>query len=537
MLVANDNYKSLYRSFSFVMPKQYNMGVDVCDKWYKKSPDKLAIIHKCDDGSIKNYSYADLYKSSNAICNVLMQDGFFEGDRVAVLLPQSPEVAFAHIATYKMAGIAVPLFSLFGEQAIKYRLQNSGCQYLITNLEGLSKISAILDELPDLKNIYCIDGASSDSDNLYERMAQVDDEFKAVPTTGDTPALIIYTSGTTGQPKGALHGQRVLLGHLPGVEMSHDFFPQQGDVIWTPADWAWIGGLYDVLLPALHHGVPVVCHRFKKFIPEQVFALISELKIKNMFLPPTAIRMLATVKDAEKTWDFDVRTIASGGESLGESLHQWGQQTFNVTINEFYGQTECNMVVSSCAAMMATPPGFMGKAVPGHKVAIVDEAGEVLPANHIGNIAVYADSPTQFLCYWKNPEKTQEKYIGKWLLTGDCGLQNSDGFIKFLARDDDVITSSGYRIGPGEIEDCLIMHDSIKLAAVIGKPDATRTEIVKAFVVLNAGFEPTQALKEQIMAFVKDKLSAHEYPREIEFTDRIEMTTTGKIMRKQLSRL
>ncbi|MFT5706557.1 MAG: acetyl-CoA synthetase [Oceanospirillaceae bacterium] len=536
MLIHNKNYQQLYDSFQADFPHDYNIGVDVCDKWYYKSPEKLAIIHKRDDGSVKNYSFADLYHQSNAICNLLIDDGFIYGDAVAILLPQSPEVAFGHIATYKLGGIAIPLFALFGEQAIKFRLQNSGAKFVITNRESARKIATMLNELPDLEKIYCIDGDEDGCESLYQRLKGISTEYTPVKTTLDTPAVIIYTSGTTGQPKGALHCHKILLGHLPGVEMSHNFFPQEDDLIWTPADWAWIGGLYDVLMPALHHGVPVVCHRFRKFIPEKVFALISELSIKNMFLPPTAIKMLSTVESPQKRWKFAVRTIASGGESLGKSLHQWGKDTFDLTINEFYGQTECNMVISSCSEIMNTPVGYMGKAVPGHTVEIIDDSGNILPANQIGNIAVYNDSPSKFLYYWKNNSESTKKYIGNWLVTGDCGSKNEAGFIKFFARDDDVITSSGYRIGPGEIEDCLLMHESIKMSAVIGKPDATRTEIVKAFVVLNEQFQPSLALKLEIMDFVKTKLSAHEYPREVEFIDELPMTTTGKIIRKQLPR-
>jgi acetyl-CoA synthetase len=318
--------------------------------------------------------------------------------------------------------------------------------------------------------------------------------------------------------------------------MSHNFLPHEGVKFWTPADWAWIGGLYDVLMPALHHGTPIVCYRFKKFIPEEAFQLIEDLQIRNMFLPPTAMKMMATVENPEIRWNLNVRSIASGGESLGESIQQWGVKTFGVKMNEFYGQTECNMIVSACSAIMETPTGYMGKAAPGHNIKIIDADGNVLPPNTEGDIAVYDDSPTKMINYWKNPQATEDKYNGHWLLTGDKGEMDENDFIKFVGRDDDVITSSGYRIGPGEIEDCLIRHESVNMVAVIGKPDDKRTEIVKAFIILNEGYEPSERLKEDIALYVKDKLSPHEYPREIEFIDEFPMTTTGKIQRKQLSR-
>ncbi len=544
MLTKNNNYDELHASFTLEFPEKYNIGVDICDKWYHQDPNKLAIIQKCEDGSLKEYSFGDLYRYANAISNILIKDGFEQQDAVAILLPQSPEVAFGHIAIYKAGGIAVPLFALFGVEALLFRLRNSETKYVITNTEGAEKINQIKEQLPELRKVYCIDGDSDDYDNIYDRIKadQLSEndkniyEFEAVETLSETPALIIYTSGTTGHPKGVLHHHAVLLGHLPGVEMSHNFFPQAGDIIWTPADWAWIGGLYDVLIPALHHGVPVVCCRFKKFTPEAAFSLVEELKIRNMFLPPTALKMLATVEDAETRWDMNVRTIASGGESLGPSIQQWGLKTFGIQMNEFYGQTECNMIVSACSDIMETPLGYMGKAAPGHTIKIIDDDGNVLPPNTQGNIAVYHDSPSKFIHYWKNPQATQDKFIGNWIVTGDCGEIDENNFIKFIGRDDDVITSSGYRIGPGEIEDCIIRHESVNMVAVIGKPDEQRTEIVKAFVKLNEGYEPSQTIKEDIASYVKDKLSPHEYPREIDFIDEFPMTTTGKIQRKKLPR-
>ena len=536
MLKVTDNYQELYDSFSLEFPQEYNIGVDICDKWYQKDPNKLAIIHKQDDGSVKQYYFKDLYNNANSIANILIEDGFKQQDAVAIFLPQAPEVAFAHIAVYKVGGIAVPLFALFGIDALLYRINDSQTKYIITNREGAEKLAQIRDQLPLLRKIYCIDGNSDDYENIYHRISAQNNEFTAVKTSPETPALIIYTSGTTGNPKGVLHRHAVLLGHLPGVEMSHNFFPREDDLIWTPADWAWIGGLYDVLIPALHHGVPIVCCRFKKFTPEQAFSLIEEFNIRNMFLPPTALKMLTTISHPERRWKMNVRSIASGGESLGASIKRWGEQTFGLQMNEFYGQTECNMIVSSCSQIMQTPDGYMGKAVPGHVIKIIDSNGKVLPPNTQGNIAVHKNSPSRFIHYWQKSEATQKKYKGDWIVTGDCGEMDEEGFIKFVGRDDDVITSSGYRIGPGEIEDCLIHHASVNMVAVIGKPDEKRTEIVKAFIKLNEGYQPTETLKEEIAVFVKDKLSAHEYPREIEFIDELPMTVTGKIQRKLLSR-
>ncbi|WP_085904632.1 acyl-CoA synthetase [Kiloniella majae] len=537
MLSHGSDYHAVKEAFEWDIPDNYNIGVDVCDKWAQRAPDRLALSFVDIDGNVADYSFGDLKDYSNRMANLLSSSGINRGDRVAILLPQSLETAVSHIAAYKMGCIAVPLFMLFGVEALEYRLSNSGARAVITNQAGVEKINEIKGRLPDLKHVYSIDGASAGAKDLHRDLLSQSPDFIPVQTKPDDPALIIYTSGTTGQPKGALHAHRVLLGHLPGVEMSHDFFPQPGDKIWTPADWAWIGGLLDVLLPALHHGVTIVARRFEKFTAEAAFDLLAEQGIRNAFIPPTALKMMRSVSDPEIRWDLNMRSIASGGESLGTELLDWGQKTFGLTINEFYGQTECNMIVSSSAKIMDARPGVMGRAVPGHNLAIIDDKGEVLPQGTLGNIAVKSPDPVMFLKYWNNPDATKAKFAGKWLLTGDTGILDTQGWIQFVGRDDDVITSSGYRIGPGEIEDCLMGHPAVRMAGVIGKPDPQRTEIVKAFIVLNDNFLGDDNLASEIQLFVKKQLAAHEYPREVAFVDALPMTTTGKIIRRELREL
>jgi acetyl-CoA synthetase len=358
-----------------------------------------------------------------------------------------------------------------------------------------------------------------------------------VKTKADDPALIIYTSGTTGPPKGALHAHRVVLGHVPGVEFFHNFFPLKDDLYWTPADWAWIGGLIDVLFPSWHHGIPVVAYRAKKFDPEQAFHFISKYGIRNAFMPPTALKMMRQVKEPRKRFDYAMRTIACGGETLGEELLDWGKEVMRLTINEFYGQTEVNLVVGNCGEIMEIKRGSMGKSIPGHRVEVVDEAGNVLPPGVIGEVAIQRPDPVMFLNYWRNPQATEEKFIGDWSLTGDLAKKDEAGYFWFVGRKDDLITSSGYRIGPAEIEDCLIKHPAVTMAAVIGSPDKVRGEIVKAFIVLKPEITPSPALQEEIQNFVKTRLAAHEYPREIEFVQELPMTTTGKIMRRELRKM
>jgi acetyl-CoA synthetase len=289
-----------------------------------------------------------------------------------------------------------------------------------------------------------------------------------------------------------------------------------------------------VLLPGLHYGVPVVARRFEKFDPEEAFALMARTQVRNAFIPPTALRMLRAAPNPKGRHAINIRSIGSGGESLGVETYEWGKSAFDLTINEFYGQTECNIVLAACSSIGVSKPGAIGKPVAGHVVAILDEAGNQLKRGETGQIAIRRPDPVMFLEYWDNPEATRDKFIGDWMTTGDQGVMDEDGYVSFVGRDDDVITSAGFRIGPGEIEDCLIRHPAVALAAAIGKPDALRTEIVKAFIVLKKGFVASDALASEIQAFVKTRLSAHEYPREVAFIDAMPMTTTGKVIRRLL---
>ncbi len=534
MLKRARDYRTLCDTFRWEVPKHYNIGVDICDKWAHQ-PNRLALIYESNDGQARRYTFREMKRSSNRLANGLKAMGIGRGDRVGILLPQRPETAISHIGLYKLGAIAIPLFTLFGTDALAYRLENSQASGVITDAANLSKILAIRDTLTKLRLIVVVDGDVPDGVvRFQDLMDRGSDRLAPVLTRADDPALIIYTSGTTGPPKGALHAHRVLLGHLPGVEFPHNFFPCRDDRFWTPADWAWIGGLIDVLFPSWHHGVPVVAHRARKFDPEKAFHLLAKHRIRNAFMPPTALKLMRQVPDACVPRDLNMRTIGSGGETLGEELLDWGRRVMGVTINEFYGQTECNLVVGNCSEVMPIRAGSMGRAIPGHTVAVVDENGHPLPVGRAGEIAVRRPDPVMFLEYWKNPEATGKKFIGNWNLTGDLARMDEDGYLWFVGRKDDLITSAGYRIGPAEIEDCIMKHPAVSMVAVIGRPDPLRTQIIKAFIVLR---EPSSASEEkarEIQQFVRDRLAAHEYPREIEFTDNLPMTATGKIMRRTL---
>jgi len=533
MLPKAATYQELVERFRWDIPERFNIGIAACDLWAGTEPARPALVLDEDDRAV---SFGELRALSNRIANLLAARGAERGDRIGVLLPQALETAAGHIAIYKMGAIAVPLFVLFGPDALEHRIVDAGIAHVITNRQGAEKLRAMGAGAQEGLDILTVDGGHKDlhTADLHTLLADQSDAFAPVDTAADDPALIIYTSGTTGAPKGALHAHRVLLGHLPGVEMHHEFFPQAGDVIWTPADWAWIGGLLDVLLPALLHGVPVVARRFDRFSADDAFALMASHRVTNAFLPPTALKMMRAAFPDAPPEPLCLRTVGSGGESLGAELIDWGRRVLGVTINEFYGQTECNLVVSSCAAIMEARPGLMGRPVPGHTVAIIDQNGAEVAPGEEGMIAVRRPDPVMFLEYWNNRQATADKFIGDWLVTGDRGLMDADGWICFVGRDDDVITSAGYRIGPAGIEDCLIRHPAVRMAAVVGKPDPERTEIVKAYVVLAEGCALDAALTEELKAHVRERLAAHEYPREIEAIDELPVTTTGKIMRRVL---
>ncbi len=429
------------------------------------------------------------------------------GDRVGVLLSQSPWCAAAHLAIWKIGAISVPLFKLFKRDALASRIGDAGAGYVLTDGEGA-------DMLGDLAQPLIVSELGADGPAV---------DF--ADTGPEDPAVLIYTSGTTGKPKGALHGHRVLTGHLPGVSISHNHL-RAGDCLWTPADWAWIGGLFDVLMPGLALGVPVVAARLDKFTPEACLDVIARGGVRNVFFPPTALRMLKAADVAIP----GLRSVASGGEPLGAEMLAWGQGAFGLTINEFYGQTECNMVVSSCAEDFHARPGCIGKPVPGHEVAVIDADGK--PTDAEGDVAIRRGSASMLLEYWNNPKATAEKFRGDWLITGDRGVWEGD-YLRFVGREDDVITSAGYRIGPAEIEDCLLTHPAVATVGVVGKPDPLRTEIVKAYVVLKPGSETSE---QELQDWVKDRLAHYSYPREVAFVQDLPLTVTGKVIRKELKR-
>ena len=534
LLEPRETLEALRRDFRWDIPADFNIGRAVADDWAAKFPERVCLQHFSPDGQHLSMTYGELSAQSSALADALTELGVIRGDRVALLMPQCFETVIAHVAIYKMGAIALPLALLFGEEALEYRLRDAGARVIVTNSFGLQRLKAIKARLPALQTVISADGPGPDVIGFRSMIEGRSGMFDIVESGPDTPALMIYTSGTTGPPKGALHGHRVLAGHIPGFQLAHDYLPRPQDKVWTPSDWAWAGGLLNALLPALMLGVPVVSSPAQKFDPHMAFRIMAEMKVRNAFIPPTALRLLKAIEKPRETYDLVLRSIGSAGESLGRETYEWVKTALGIVPNEFYGQTECNFVLSSAAHLGVSKGGFIGKAVPGHDVAIIDAEGREVPVGEIGQVAIKRPDPVMFLGYWNNPKATEEKFVGDWMKTGDLGRQDEDGYVQFFGRDDDVITSSGYRIGPAEIEDCLIGHPAVRLAAVIGKPDPLRTEIVKAFVVLQDGYTAQAALSAEIRDWVKNRLSMHEYPREVEFVTELPLTTSGKLIRRLL---
>jgi acetyl-CoA synthetase len=530
-----DRYAELYRAFRWDVPARYDMAQACCGQW-AGDRNRFALYWEDESGASAAYSFWDIQMAANRLSNALAALGVKRGDRVALILPQRPETAIAYIAIFQMGAIALPLSHLFGPDALEYRLSHAEASVALVEPTTLANLWAVKDKVPSLRHVIGVGGARESGVHVYEELlSKASRNFARVDTAANDPALIVYTSGTTGPPKGALKAHRVLIGNVPGFVHSHDFFPQKGDMFWSPADWAWTGGLMDALLPSWMFGVPILGYR-GRFDAERAFYLLDKYGVRNSFLFPTALKlMMKAMPRPREKYSLNIRSIMSAGESVGVTVIEWAKAELGVTINEMFGQTEINYVVGNCHAAWPVKPGSIGRPYPGHRVAVIDDQGNELPPGELGEIAIHRkDDPVFFLEYWKNPQATKDKFIGDWGCTGDQGKTDADGYFWYQGRSDDVIKSAGYRIGPAEIESCLVKHRAVANAAVIGKPDETRGAIVKAFIVLQPGESPTQALIEDIQGHVRGRLAPYEYPREIEFIDALPMTTTGKVQRKEL---
>ncbi len=535
-----DRYQEIYRSYRWQVPERFNIGAACCRR-HAADRYRFCMYWEDESGATSAWTYWDVQQRANQLSNALAALGVARGDRVAIILPQRPETAIAHIACYQLGAIAMPLSILFGPDALEYRLQNSEAVVAVVDPASMPNLAPTRDRLPGLKHVIGVAGAAESWVIGWERLVeQASRRFSPVDTAAEDPALLIYTSGTTGPPKGALKPQRVLIGNLPGFSHSHDLFPQTGDLFWSPADWAWTGGLMDALLPTMYYGYPILGYR-GRFDPEKAFYLCEKYQVRNTFLFPTALKMMMkAVPEPRRRYDLTLRSIMSAGESVGETVFAWSRDALGVTINEMFGQTEINYLVGNSHTLWPAKPGSIGRPYPGHRIAVIDDDGNEVPAGEVGEVAVHRTDihgdrdAVFFLGYWKNDEATRKKYSGDWCRTGDLATRDGDGYLWYQGRADDVFKSAGYRIGPSEIENCLVKHPAVANAAVVPSPDPERGSVVKAYIVLTPGHAPSVQLEEEIKNHVRGRLAPYEYPKEIEFIDQLPMTTTGKVQRRVL---
>ncbi len=525
---AHYDYNELCRDFLWNIPEHFNIGV-AGGRYGEIDPGRIALYYENDKGACLQYTFGQLHKDSNRLANGLVGLGVKPGDRVGIVLPQRFEAGVAHLAIYKIGAIALPLSVMFGEDALSYRLKDSGASVVIADGARRELVESLREECTELKAVVDCD----DPRSYTALLDAAKDTLNPVNTRADDPAFLIYTSGTTGPPKGALGAHRCLIGNLTGFELSQNFSPMDNDIFWTPADWAWTGGLLDALLPSWCYGVPLMAYEARGFDPERICHLLDKYKVTNGFIPPTALKMLRQVSNIDR-FNFHFRAIMSAGETLGAEIFQWSSEQFGIDVNEMCGQTEFNYVVGNCSVLYDVKPGSMGKAYPGHRIEPVDADGRIVPVGETGELAGHRDDPVMFLGYWNNEEATKSKFRGDYWGFGDLCYRDDDGYLWFLGRDDDVISTAGYRVGPGEVEDSLLKHPAVAQCAVIGVDDSMRGQIIKAFIVLADQSVASDSLAGDIQNSVKARLAAHEYPREIEFIDELPMTTTGKVRRVAL---
>ncbi len=584
---SHDFYQAMQQGFGWVVPEHFNMA-EVCSRRWAAQTDastRVAIVeHAAADANghavaPRSYTYAQLQQAADALSHVLADLGVQRGDRVAIVLPQRFETAVAYVAVMQMGAVAMPLSLLFGPEALEYRLQDSEAVVAIVDSSSVSNLLSVRAQCPALREVVGVD-LSNASDMLHvdvdyaSAIAAQQRAFTAVQTKADEGAVLIYTSGTTGPPKGALIPHRALIGNLTGFVCSQNWFgfatqatPAQSSnathlptgsdaVFWSPADWAWTGGLMDALLPTLYFGRPIVAWN-GRFSPELAFTLMQQHGVTHTFLFPTALKaMMKAYPKPSTQFKLKLQAMMSAGEAVGDAVFGYCQTQLGITVNEMFGQTEINYIVGNCAMEWATQgegvkahrtnvgwpakPGSMGKGYPGHRVAVIDDEGHECPAGVPGDVALNRynqhgqPDPIFFLGYWKNEKSTLGKYTGDWCRTGDMAVRDEDGYLWYQGRADDVFKAAGYRIGPSEIENCLVKHPAVANAAVVPKPDAERGALVKAYVVLAAGHEASEALVADLQLHVRGKLAPYEYPKEIEFISELPMTTTGKVQRRVL---
>ena len=547
-----DDWAALHDDFRWAVPEQFNIADVCCARWAQVTPDAVAIRYERSDGTRRDYSYRELDRDADRLAAALRKLGVARGDRVALVLPQRFETAVSHIALYRLGAVAMPLSMLFGPDALEYRFNDSEARLAIVDETGIANVREARPLCPGLATVVAVGAAEGQGDVDWSQALKGERfPFAAESTRADDAAVLIYTSGTTGPPKGTLIPHRTLVGNLPGFVCSQNWFPHgvapapaSDAVFWSPADWAWTGGLMDALLPTLYFGREIVaCQR--RFSPEFSFEVMERHRVTHTFLFPTALKaMMKAVPEPRRRHTLHLRAIMSAGEAVGDAVFAWCRDALGVVPNEMFGQTEINYIVGNCAVRWPARPGSMGRAYPGHRVAVIDDDGRECARGTSGDVALHRRDvhgerdPIFFLGYWKRDDATRAKFTGdvddSWCRTGDTAVMDEDGYLWYQGRSDDVFKAAGYRIGPSEIENCLVKHAAVANAAVVPKADAERGALVKAYVVLAPGFAASPELVGELQAHVRGKLAPYEYPKEIEFIDALPMTTTGKVQRRVL---
>ncbi|MFK7878982.1 AMP-binding protein [Roseobacter sp.] len=519
-------------AYEITWPDDYNIYSATVGRFLGPDDrDKPAMIYEAPDGSVAVMSFAEVDAAATSLAAELRLLGYGKGDPVALHTGQHPDTGIAHMAIAKIGGIAVTLSQLYGPDTLAHALNDCEARVILTSRDAWEPLRS--ETFPYLNHILVRDPGPNDLD-LGAAMEKSPAVFVPDFGSADDPALLMYTSGSTGKPKGIMHGHRVLAAYTPSINLFFNLALNDKDaVFWSPSDWAWVGGLLDMLFPAWMAGRPVATS-LERFTADYAYAFMSRHKVTHSFLAPTAIKRLAEHPDPHRDHDLSLRVICTGGEALAAETLSWAEDRLRVTCNEFYGMTEVNHLIGNCAALFPRRPGSMGRAYPGHEVLLVDGDGQQVADGEPGEVATPHASPTRFLGYFKSPEKTADMKLGPYWRTHDLAVRDEDGYFWYKGRSDDLIKSSGFRIGPAEVEECLLAHPAVAEVAVIAKPDPDRGHIVKAIVKTRSGVIGDETLAKNLQEHVKIRLAGYKSPREVAFVENFELTSSGKINRRVL---
>jgi acetyl-CoA synthetase len=529
-----DDYDKAYADFEWEIPDEYNVARSVCDRWADapEGDKTVALSFKATDGARERHTFADVRRRANRVANALGDLGVDAGTRVGVSLPQRPETLISYVGIWKRGASVVPLSVLFGDEGLRYRLDHANVEVLVCD-EGIADTYAtIADDLESVEMVVTLDDPPGvDGVRWEDVVPPASADFETRATAADDESFVLYTSGTTGDPKGVRLPHQYVIGCVPGWQFVNEF-PDRDAVHYSPASWSWNGGMIAVAMMAWYHGQEVVGYD-GRFDPAAVYEVFDQYEVTNSMLTPTMIRML---RDAGGEHDRYPDTVVCGGEDVSSDIYRYVEDAWGGVVNNVYGQTEALFLVVTNSRLTGTNVGATGKPAPGHVVDVVDpDAGEVCPAGELGEIAVAEPDPVMMLDYWNDPERTAAAFVDGWMKTGDAGIRDEGGWVAFVARADDVIITSGYRVSPLEVEDCLQQLPEVNDSAVVGVDDETRGTVLKAFVKLAADASASDDLRDHIQSHVRNRLAAYKYPREIDFVDSLPTTVTGKIQRFKLT--